>query len=511
MVLEQHARLPLRLLLVEDSQDDAMLLLRTLQQGGYEPDYQRVDNPAAMTTALAGQTWDVVISDYSMPNFSGPEALRLLQKTRLDLPFIIMSGVVGETAAVEAMKAGAHDYILKGDSARLVPAIQREMRESAMRRQSRQLEAQLLHAQKLENIARLVGGIAHDFNNLLTPILGYNQLAASCVGTAEPAISYIRQVELAARRGANLTRQLLAFSRRQFIEPQVISLNQLISDIDPMLRRLIGEDIDVVTLSASNLGPVRVDPGQMEQLLMNLVINARDAMPTGGRLTVHTSQVDLGEPRGQHVVLTVSDTGTGMSEEVKARLFEPFFTTKESGKGTGLGLATCYGIVRQHGGHMEVTSEQGRGTTFKVFLPRVEEALTPPAAVDSSPIPRGTETVLLAEDDAPVRALTAHVLRESGYTVLEAANGVEALSVAQRDAEVLIHLLLTDLVMPQMGGQELADLLRDVRPSIKVLFTSGHPDIATALRELRGDQLQMLSKPFEPAYLSRKVRAALDG
>ena len=377
---------------------------------------------------------------------------------------------------------------------------------------------QLLQSQKMKCVGRLAGGIAHDFNNLLTPIMGYAQLGLAQLPPGASLSTNFEEIQKAAERASNLTRQLLAFSRFQVVEPKVINLNGLITNLDKMLRRLIGEDIELETLPACDLNLVRVDPSQIEQVLINLAINAHDAMPHGGRLTIQSANVILDKAcfrqhadasPGPYVMLAVTDTGVGMTEEVKNHIFEPFFTTKEDGKGTGLGLATCYGIVRQSGGHIEVHSEVGLGTTFKIYLPSVEGGVQAPDQCEVFvDIPWGSETVLLAEDEPGVRNLAAHVLRSQGYTVLEAANGVEAVHVAEKHSQD-IHLLLTDVVMPKMSGIELAHQLKSMRPDIRVLFTSGYMDGELGCLGDLGSAADFIHKPFQPIALSRKVRDVL--
>jgi len=337
------------------------------------------------------------------------------------------------------------------------------------------MERQLQQAQKFEAIGTLAGGVAHDFNNLLTAIIGYASLPLylNLLPPDHPVRSDLQNIQQIAERAANLTRQLLTFARRQVIESKVLNLSDLVLDIDKMLRRLIGEDIELVTLPASNLGWVKADPGQIEQVLLNLAVNARDAMPSGGSLTIEITNTTLDEDYasrhaevtpGRYVMLAVSDTGIGMTEEIKARIFEPFFTTKEAGKGTGLGLATVFGIVKQSGGHIWVYSEPGQGSTFKIYLPRIEKLVSPvPRQDKSGDLPRGTETVLLVEDEASVRELGARTLRELGYNVIEAANSEEAIYLA-REHGGEIHLLFTDVVMPKMGGRVLADKLTNIYP-----------------------------------------------
>lgn len=380
-------------------------------------------------------------------------------------------------------------------------------------------EEQLLQFQKMESIGRLAGGIAHDFNNLLTAIMGYAQLAMLDAPSNGHLGSHVQEIQKAAERAANLTSQLLAFSRRQVIEPKVINLNDSILDLDRLLRRLIGEDIELITLPGSNINSVKVDPTQLEQVLVNLVVNCRDAMPSGGKLIIETAMVDLdgraqqiaGPTPGQYVVLSVTDSGVGMSEEVKAHLFEPFFTTKEVGKGTGLGLATCYGIVKQSGGHIEVSSEMGQGSSVKVFLPSSTESAEDPVA-DEVPngYTYGNETVLLAEDDMLVRGMVADVLKDKGYTVLQAANGDEALRLAEEQCDQKIDLLLTDLVMPQMGGLELANRLSALRPETKIIFTSGYTDEPFFTEGINDPNIEFIQKPFVPSVLTTRVRDVLD-
>src|SRR5438874_10600527 len=534
---------PLRVLMVEDSENDALLVLRELRAAGYDLTHERVDTAAALEAALDRHPWDLVIGDYSMPHFSGTAALGMLRQRGLDVPYICVSGTITEELAVAAMKAGAHDYVTKGQLKRLLPAIERELREAqgratlrateasfatlvehapvgiyrsslegrflavnaavvrmlgyetaaqvlsldmardvyadAAERQrlverdtysdrqydnveatwkrrdgrlltvqlsvravrnaagrveyyetfvrdvtdQRRLQQQVLQSQKMEAVGRLAGGVAHDFNNLLTVITSYSDLLLEDLAPGDAKRDDLEQVRKAADGAAALTRQLLAFSRQQVVEPRVVSLNTVVEGLQKILRRVIGEDIEVTIAFAPDLESVRADVGQLEQVLMNLVVNARDAMPTGGRLTVETANVEHDPEYARDreaaavrrfAMLAVSDTGCGMDEATKARIFEPFFTTKEPGKGTGLGLATVYGIVKQSGGFIWVYSEPGRGTSFKVYLPRVEEPAEPAAAPTATVEPlRGTETVLVVEDAASVRMVTRQVLDSS--------------------------------------------------------------------------------------------------
>jgi PAS domain S-box-containing protein len=380
------------------------------------------------------------------------------------------------------------------------------------------LETQLRQAQKMEAVGRLAGGIAHDFNNVLTAVFGYVDLLQEELPQSSPAHGDLAEVRKAAERAAGLTRQLLAFSRQQVLEPVVLNLNERVEDFEKMLRRMIGEDVELRLTLRQDVGNVRADPGQLDQVLMNLVVNARDAMPQGGTLILETANADLTEPyaelhqpvvAGPYVMLAVSDTGMGMTPEVKARVFEPFFTTKERGKGTGLGLSTVYGIVKQSGGYIWAYSEPGRGTTFKIYLPRVD---APAEGVHPAREPgsvTGTETILLAEDDPTLRPLAKGVLARLGYRVLEAENAAVALAIAG-EHDGAIHLLVADVVMPGASGRELARRLAESRPDTKVLYVSGYTDDAIVHHGILEPGLTFLQKPFTPAALAKKVREVLD-
>jgi PAS domain S-box-containing protein len=776
---------PLRVLVIEDNEDDAALMLRELQRGGYEPVTRRVETPAAMQHALQQETWDVVLADWSLPQFSALFALEMIKSNGLDLPFIIVSGTIIEEAAVAAMKAGAHDYVMKSNLGRLVPAIQRELREADDRRvrkrtemalasseerlllvaratndavrdwdlvtngmwwnerlsslfghqaqdievdveswysrlhpddkdrvitscyaainggamtwsegyrfrradgtyaevldrgyivrnvqgqalrligamtdltalqkahaalqdseekfrtvsdwtydwetwddpQGRQLyispsverisgyrveefladptmlhrivcpedrarwdqhvidttnnteavfelefriltrdgeirwidhicravygsfdhkylgrrasnrditerkqaetklrqtEDQLRQSQKMEAVGQLAGGVAHDFNNLLTVIAGYTDLLMSDLPAGAPTLVELEEIRKAAERASWLTRQLLAFSRRQLLSPQVLDLNVLIGNFEQMLRRLIGEDVALKTELASTLVRIKADPGQIEQAIMNLVVNARDAMPMGGHLTIETDTILLDEsysekvaevPLGRYVILAVSDTGCGMDAEMQARIFEPFFTTKEVGKGTGLGLSTVYGIVKQSQGFIWVYSEPGRGTTFKIYLPVVdEEVQTAKTKLRSAQQRIGVETILLVEDAASLRVLTKKILELSGYTVLAAGNLDEALKMAEA-RNWAVHLLLTDVIMPGGSGPDVADRLKERCPDLKILYMSGYTGMAMAHQGILRSGSPLLQKPYSSDALLHKVREVLD-
>jgi len=367
----------------------------------------------------------------------------------------------------------------------------------------------------MEAVGRLAGGIAHDFNNLLLAILGFSDLLLNDLEPDSPHRDDVTEIQKAAQRAAALTRQLLAYSRKQVLQAKVIDLNQVVSEVHKMLRRMIGEDIELITMLDPDLGKVKADPSQIEQVIINVAINARDAMPQGGRLALRTSNVELDDTTsdlqpGSYILLSVSDTGAGMSSDIKTHMFEPFFTTKDLGKGTGLGLSTVYGIVKQSGGDIEVDSEPGRGTTFKIYFPSVSEAAMPAKLPDSaSPKICGLETILLAEDEAGVRSLLGRVLQRNGYTVLEAENGTEALQWCARHPGA-IHLLVTDLVMPRMSGRELAERITQIRPDLKVLYMSGYTDDAIIRQGILELGAAFLQKPFIPAALLERVRQLLD-
>ena len=385
--------------------------------------------------------------------------------------------------------------------------------------EQRKLQAQLQQAMKMEAVGRLAGGVAHDFNNLLTVITGYSELLLQKIGKESPAHREVEEIQRAGERAASLTQQLLAFSRKQIIEPKVLQLDSLVAEMHKMLTRLIGEDIALQAITGRSLGSVKVDPGQFQQILMNLVVNARDAMPDGGKITIETGNVDLDEgycalhpyvKPGRFVMLAVSDTGKGMSEEVKAQIFEPFFTTKERGSGTGLGLATTYGAVKQAGGSIEVYSEVGIGTAIKIYLPRVEGEVVEPLKSDRrSNLPGGTETVLLVEDEETLRTLCERILGGLGYRVLPAGDGAEAIALAKKYGD-RIDLLLTDVVMPGMNGSELATQLVLHHPEMKVLFMSGYTDDAITRHGVLDEGVSFIGKPYTPVALARKVREVID-
>jgi two-component system cell cycle sensor histidine kinase/response regulator CckA len=383
----------------------------------------------------------------------------------------------------------------------------------------RKSEDQLRQAQKMEALGRLTGGIVHDFNNLLSVVVSYSELVINDLQPSGQALEYLQQIQIAGKRAVDLTRQLLVFSRQQVFEPKILDLNETLAGLNKMLARIVGEDIELTTIPGEAIGLISAAPGSIEQLVMNLVVNARDAMPAGGKLTMETANVmldadyawtHLGVTPGPHVMLAVSDTGTGMDRATQARIFEPFFTTKETGKGTGLGLATVFGIVQQCGGTIWVYSEPGHGSTFKIYLPRTSGAFE---TVHERPAPvtlRGSETILLVEDEDQVRGVALRILRRHGYSVLDARNAGEALLLCEKH-KGKIDLLLTDVVMPRVSGPELAQRLSTARPEMKVLCMSGYTDSGIVSNGMLAADVAYLQKPITPATLTRKVREVLEG
>jgi two-component system, cell cycle sensor histidine kinase and response regulator CckA len=480
---------------------------------------------------------DLVLVDLRMPDMHALDFLRQLRQRGQSLPVVVVTGGGDETAAIAALKLGAYDYICKreGYLTQVPYAIDNAIDRFRLMQLNRRLEAeladreraeaerarlseQLQQAQKIESLGRLAGGVAHDFNNLLTVITGHADLMLEKLAPDAPLRENVRNVSAATRRASDLTRQLLAFGRRQVLQPRVMDLNESIRESTSMLSRLLSEPVELVTVLDPHLGHVEADPSQLNQLLINLAVNARDAMPHGGRLTIETDNVSIDDEEaqrhpsfqpGSYVMLAVSDTGIGIDNDVLPHIFEPFFTTKEHGKGTGLGLSMVYGIVKQSGGWIWVYSEVGHGTTFKIYLPRVEGALAvigAPAALDS---PRGEETVLVVEDQQEVRSLMRDVLRTHGYDVIEAAEGPSAVAACEGVARP-ISLLITDVVMPGMSGPTLAAHLSTVRPDMRVLYMSGYTDAAVFEHGIAEQPVPFLQKPFTPSQLTRKVREVLD-
>jgi two-component system cell cycle sensor histidine kinase/response regulator CckA len=515
---------PLRVLHLESNRHESDRVETMLTGGDIPCVIHRVESRAAYISALTDGRVDLILAEYNLPRCDGRTALELARRLAPGVPVIFVSATVLEEQRIELLSGGATDCIPKEELDRLVPSVRRVRREQQERAARLQAEAalsesraQFRQVQKLEAVGRLAGGLAHDFNNLLTVIMGQSQVLLSEMDREDPLRGRVEEMHKAGDRARILIRQLLAFSRKQPSEAKVLNLNRILVDFEPMLRRLIGEDIQLILRPSMDDLRVKADPALLEQVVMNLAVNARDAMPTGGKLTIETAVTDLDHTPlyhisplapGAYVRLSVADSGCGMTPEVQAHMFEPFFTTKEEGKGTGLGLATVFGIVTQGGGGLDVTSKTGEGTRFDVYLPRVEAEIETSVSEQAiMPSPRGHETILLVEDDENVRVLMADELRKYGYRIVEARNGVEACLVATPYIKKL-RLLLTDIVMPGMSGVELARNLRVIKPGLKVLFISGYTD---DIGVGAGDPATLyLQKPFTPEVLAEKVREVLN-
>jgi two-component system cell cycle sensor histidine kinase/response regulator CckA len=508
--------IPLRVLIISDREDDALQLIDALRQSDYIPSWERATTAAALRELLAHR-WDLILATDRSAQLGTLAALEILHETGADVPLVAISGKVPEESVLEVLKAGAADYITRDHLSRLGVTVSREMSQAEGRRERSRLEQQFRQAQKMEAVGRLAGGVAHDFNNLLTIITGYAELLLAGSGVEPAQRTALNEIQRAAERGGALTHQLLAFSRGHPFTLRTVQLNALIVQMEKMLSRLIGEDVELITVAAAEPATVRTDPGQLEQVVMNLVVNARDAMPGGGKLIVETANADVDQTYtgptvdlkpGSYVVLAISDTGMGMDPETITHLFEPFFTTKAPGKGTGLGLATAYGIVKQSGGAISVYSEPGRGTTVKIYLPSAGAKAAEVAEPEPASALRGSETILVLEDEARVRKLICEVLTGRGYRVLEALRGDEAIRIVT-EHHGRIHLLLADVVMPEMSGPQVLERIRARYPHVKVLFMSGYTDEAMAHHGILDSGAPFLQKPFLPEALARKVREVL--
>jgi signal transduction histidine kinase/DNA-binding response OmpR family regulator len=648
-----------RVLILEDDDADVQAMVAELRHAGFAPEWECVGTESDYLARLEEKP-DLILADYALPGLDALRALRQLQERGFDIPFIVVTSTANEEVAVECMKVGAADYLLKDRLVRLGPAVARALQQKRLREEKvraamalqesreeiaavldslpiptvlidpvlvvqkvnraaelfagrsadhmigaslaealgcllcnensgqrasakapcpislavsdtfetgvgrRQLEAkhpfrigdaaqektivmdtapvrvsgrewvllclqdhtehravqdQFLHAQKMEAVGRLAGGMAHDFNNVITVINGYSELLLEKLPPKNPAREDIRQILRAGQSAAALTQQLLTLSRKHITVPEPVDINTTVTNMERMLRRLLGEDIQLVTFVGHGLGQVEMDPGHLEQVIMNLAVNARDAMPQGGTLTIEAGREWMVNPKagaldvkpGRFVVLTVRDTGCGMDKETADRVFEPFFTTKEHEKGTGLGLSTVYGVVRQARGALELDTEPTKGTTFRVYLPRVDTGKLRAKSQRVTPLElTGSETVLVVEDDQALRTLTSRVLREHGYTVIEAANGGEALLICERRKEN-VNLLLTDAVMPHMSGGELAERLKGLVPDLKVVYMSGYTVSDIVDRGVQEENIILVPKPFSPRKLLSAVREVLDG
>jgi two-component system cell cycle sensor histidine kinase/response regulator CckA len=513
---------PIAVLLVEDDEEDYLLtrdLLSRIDGTSYEVVWVSDYDAALVAVEEAGH--DVCLVDYRLGSDDGIALVRELVVNGYDRPIIVLTGLGDRAVDIEATRAGAADYLVKGEvtPALLERTIRYSMRRHEDMRALRESEEGLRQGQRMEAVGRFAGGVAHDFNNMMSAVVGFSVLVLDDLEPDDPLRRYVEEIQRAGERASGMAKQLLAFSRKQVLLPQVLDLNSVVSDVNELLARLIGEDVELVMQLAPSVHPIEADSGQLEQVIVNMAVNARDAMPAGGRLVIATANVEIGESEaarqpeleaGAYVMLSVSDDGEGMDTETLRQIFEPFFTTKDEGMGTGLGLATAFGIVKQSGGDIQVQSELGQGTTFRIFLPRAQAPVI--RLEPGSPAPRapgGSETILLVEDEAVVRSLEREVLITSGYTVLEAAVPSHAIEIA-RTYPGVIHLLLTDLVMPEMSGDELARRLSVERPDMKVIFASGYAPDAIAQRGILEAGTAFLPKPLTPASLASKVREVLD-
>ncbi len=513
--------IPLNVLIVEDSEEDADLIVLELKRGGFSPQFRRVETAESMRRALDEEQWDVVLSDFSMPQFTMTEALALCQERGVDLPFVIVSATIGEEAAVEAMKAGASDYVLKHRLSRLAPAVQRELRESAVRRERKILEEQLRRAQKLESLGLLAGGVAHDFNNLLTGILGNATLALDLSAPDAPVAEMLRDVIRASERAADLTRQLLAYAGKGNFVIEPVHISNLVRDISELIRSSAPRNVALELDLDPNVPPIEADATQMQQLVMNLILNAAEATSDRSgevRISTGVCTIATGEPvthyrpdppsPGTYVTIQVSDDGCGMTEAVKAQIFDPFFTTKFTGR--GLGLSAALGIVRSHHGAIGVESEEGVGSTFTVLLPAVESAQP---QIDAVPVQEAEAAaggaILVIDDEDVVRRAARATLEHFGYAVFEASGGMDGADLFSRLHDRISAVLL-DLTMPRMDGREVWRYIRRVRPDMKIIISSGYEE-CDAMKQFTDDpELLFLKKPFTAGSLSGKIREALE-
>jgi two-component system cell cycle sensor histidine kinase/response regulator CckA len=477
-----------------------------------------VDLPDTLNFALDARTWDLVVSDFSMPHFSGMDALRLLRATGSELPFIFVSGTMGEETAVAALQDGAQDFLVKTNLKRLVPAVQRALREAEERRQRKLMEQQVQQLRKFEAIGKLAGGIAHDFNNVIGAIMGWAEMGCEEATPGTSLHDRFQKIRGQSLWAARLTSQLLAFARRQVLQPRNINLSALAVEGVALLRRVIGEQIEVRVLTAPDLRVTLADPTQIEQVLMNLCLNARDAMPDGGQLIIETQNVEIDEEycrvhpyarQGSYVLLAVSDTGVGMDAATTERVFEPFFTTKEVGKGTGLGLATVYGVVKQHGGFIHLYSELGKGTTFRIYLPATSGAPEPREPKTDERTPKGTETILLAEDNEGLREAAHEMLQRLGYRVILASNGAEAIELFKANSRQ-IDLVILDIVMPHLSGPAAYSQMAAIQPDLRAVFATGYTAETASLNSTLEKGVPILQKPYSMKNLGQIVRGTLD-
>jgi two-component system cell cycle sensor histidine kinase/response regulator CckA len=511
----------IHLLVVDDDPQALPLVEMALVDAHFDRHIEVAATVTAGLERIKADEHDIYLVDHRLPDGTGIDLIHEAKKAGVTKPFILMTGYGSGALDEAAFHEGAADYVEKHMlSAHLERAIRYAVRDWNVSRMLRDREDQLRHAQKMEGIGRLAGGVAHDFNNLLTAIVGFTDLILERIPRIDRTADDVREIRKAADRATALTRQLLAFSRKQFLNPTVLDINETVSGLIQMLPRVIGEHIQTITRLAPQLPPVWADSSQMDQVLVNLVLNARDAMPAGGQLTIETAAVELDEDRlraerltgqpGKYVMLAVTDTGTGMDAATRARAFEPFFTTKPTGQGTGLGLATVYGIIDQSGGGIALDTAPGQGTAVRIFLPVTSVTKKDGRRRDAPAmiVRGGSESLLLVEDNDSVRQVTAEALRRRGYTVHEARHGEEALEWATT-SRAKFDLLVTDVVMPGLSGPNLAARLLRIFPNLKVLYISGYTEDATAVQGNFWGGVPLLQKPFTPAQLAERVRMAL--
>ncbi len=507
----------IRVLLIEDNPGDARLIREMLiEKGATKFNLEHVGRISEGLKRLSQDNIQVILLDLFLPDSHGLETVDRVCHAVPHLPVVVLTGIDDEALAIKAVRNGVQDYLVKGqmDGNLIMRAIRYATERKRAEKEKGVLEEQLRQSQKMEAIGSLAGGIAHDFNNLLTIIKGYSQLSLLELKEDNSVKKNIEEIKRATDRASDLVRQLLAFSRSQILDMKILDLNTTLRNVDKMLRRITGENIELVTLLAEDLGRVKSDSGWIEQVIMNLAVNARDAMPSGGKLIIETANVELDEAYarrhaavipGRYVMVAVSDTGVGMTPEIRERIFEPFFTTKEKGKGTGLGLSTVYGIVKQSNGNLWVYSEPGHGTSFKIYLPRVDEPLEEEKEkVAVGKLARGNETILVVEDDEQVRNVAVRILSGQGYKMLEASQGDDAFLICAEHSGP-IHLLVTDVVMPKMSGCELVKRISSIRPEIKVLYMSGYTDSVITYNGILEEGVKFIQKPFTIDALAAKV------
>lgn len=503
----------IKVLLVEDNPVQASLISSILSNQKNLFEVSQANSLTRAFAAVGQDKIDAILLDLGLPESQGFETFEKMYLSATHIPIVILTGLEDETVALEAVQKGAQDYLVKGQiDHRMLPRV---IRYSIERKR---LEDSLRQAQKMDAVGRLAGGVAHDFNNLLTVIRGYADLRLKAMPQNDPVRPDLEEIQKAAVQASGITGQLLAFSRRQMVRPEVVSLNEILTSSYKMMQRLLGDRCELTLSLADSIWNVKVDPVQIKQVLFNLVSNARDAMPKGGVLKFETENIKLNENQynsklkpGDYVMVSAIDNGTGMTPEVKNCLFEPFFTTKDKSKGSGLGLATSYGIIKQARGDIIVESELGKGSVFRVLLPKTSEPVSElPKTEEGKSLPKGDETILLVEDEPAVRDLVVRILKAQGYKVLQANSGVEALRISREEIKTQVDLLLTDILMPLMDGKELESKLKLARPKLKSLFMSGFTDNAIDEQGILKSGIFFIQKPFTPTSLVIKVREVLD-